>query len=293
MDQVRRFPQAGAGWNKNRARGPTHAGRELEILDRRLSSNLSEPKRVVAFYNHRGTGAAHQCEGTPSTYLHVAKLPFRLRHAPDLGNVHRLALPKEAGETGRTTLRKLVKRGYRVVTWRTRSNWMRWRWRDLFRSHPGRLYIARPAARPIQGMPSGRKGQERAHLKMASKPVEVVARLGRTRLPIAGLIESSLGGGGSKWSIPHESSMEDESVPGNRIRNASHHGNMRFNPESGYITYRLKKGGGVRYLKYAEYLMLCNKIVQTVPIQTIAHNTDVPLSGKIVLKRTWRSDTLH
>lgn len=50
----------------------------------------------------------------------------------------------------------------------------------------------------------------------------------------------------------------------NQIRNASHHGNMRFNPKSGYVIYRPTKSGRVKYVKYAEYLMLCNKILQTI-----------------------------
>jgi len=53
-------------------------------------------------------------------------------------------------------------------------------------------------------------------------------------------------------------------VLNNQIRNASHHGNMRFNPKTGYVIYRPTKGGSVKYMKYAEYLMLCNTIIQTI-----------------------------
>src|SRR5260370_19809578 len=36
----------------------------------------------------------------------------------------------------------------------------------------------------------------------------------------------------------------------NRLRNASHHGSMRFSPGSGYIAYRPKKTGDRRYIRY-------------------------------------------
>ena len=50
----------------------------------------------------------------------------------------------------------------------------------------------------------------------------------------------------------------------NHVRNASHHGNMRFNSDTGDILYQRRKGRKISQMKYAEYLMLCNNIVQTI-----------------------------
>lgn len=50
----------------------------------------------------------------------------------------------------------------------------------------------------------------------------------------------------------------------NQIRNASHHGRMQFNHQSGYVLYCPTIGGDVKEMKYVKYLMLCNSIVQTI-----------------------------
>ena len=47
-----------------------------------------------------------------------------------------------------------------------------------------------------------------------------------------------------------------------QIRNASHHGAMRFNPQSGYISYRPKKNGPLKYIKYVDYITHCNALIQ-------------------------------
>lgn len=50
----------------------------------------------------------------------------------------------------------------------------------------------------------------------------------------------------------------------NQIRNASHHGNIQFNSKSGLVAYRPTKRGGLKHIKYADYLTLCNTIIQTI-----------------------------
>ena len=92
-----------------------------------IVTNLSRPtKRVVAFYNHRGTAEQHIKEGKNAinwTRLSCRKFrnnAVRLQlHALayNLGNFMRtLALPKEVEHWSMTTLRdKLVKIGAKVV----------------------------------------------------------------------------------------------------------------------------------------------------------------------------------
>ena len=94
-----------------------------------IVTNLSRPtKRVVAFYNHRGTAEQHIKEGKNAinwTRLSCRKFrnnAVRLQlHALayNLGNFMRtLALPKEVEHWSMTTLRdKLVKIGAKVVRW--------------------------------------------------------------------------------------------------------------------------------------------------------------------------------
>ena len=128
-DHVRRFHasfsyQAGS-WNKKRrvvAKVEWHPG-ELVPRVGFIVTNLSRPtKRVVAFYNHRGTAEQHIKEGKNAinwTRLSCRKFrnnAVRLQlHALayNLGNFMRtLALPKEVEHWSMTTLRdKLVKIG--------------------------------------------------------------------------------------------------------------------------------------------------------------------------------------
>ena len=132
-DHVRRFHasfsyQAGS-WNKKRrvvAKVEWHPG-ELVPRVGFIVTNLSRPtKRVVAFYNHRGTAEQHIKEGKNAinwTRLSCRKFrnnAVRLQlHALayNLGNFMRtLALPKEVEHWSMTTLRdKLVKIGAKVV----------------------------------------------------------------------------------------------------------------------------------------------------------------------------------
>jgi hypothetical protein len=49
----------------------------------------------------------------------------------------------------------------------------------------------------------------------------------------------------------------------NQLRNASHHGSMRFNPGSGYIAYRPKRTGDLKYIRYVDYLIHCATVVQS------------------------------
>ena len=113
-----------------------------------IVTNLSRPtKRVVAFYNHRGTAEQHIKEGKNAinwTRLSCRKFrnnAVRLQlHALayNLGNFMRtLALPKEVEHWSMTTLRdKLVKIGPRLsdMAATLRSNWLRCAVpRDLFR----------------------------------------------------------------------------------------------------------------------------------------------------------------
>ena len=132
-DHVRRFHasfsyQAGS-WNKKRrvvAKVEWHPG-ELVPRVGFIVTNLSRPtKRVVAFYNHRGTAEQHIKEGKNAinwTRLSCRKFrnnAVRLQlHALayNLGNFMRtLALPKEVEHWSMTTLRdKLVKIGVKVV----------------------------------------------------------------------------------------------------------------------------------------------------------------------------------
>ena len=117
--------------------GPHHARRVVakvewhpgELVPRVgfIVTNLSRPtKRVVAFYNHRGTAEQHIKEGKNAinwTRLSCRKFrnnAVRLQlHALayNLGNFMRtLALPKEVEHWSMTTLRdKLVKIGAKVV----------------------------------------------------------------------------------------------------------------------------------------------------------------------------------
>ena len=138
-DHVRRFHasfsyQAGS-WNKKRrvvAKVEWHPGElvprvGLDPLRGSSVTNLSRPtKRVVAFYNHRGTAEQHIKEGKNAinwTRLSCRKFrnnAVRLQlHALayNLGNFTRtLALPKEVEHWSMTTLRdKLVKIGAKVV----------------------------------------------------------------------------------------------------------------------------------------------------------------------------------
>lgn len=50
----------------------------------------------------------------------------------------------------------------------------------------------------------------------------------------------------------------------NQIRNGSHHGDMRFNPGSGQIVYRPNRNGGLKYIRYTDYLTLSLSMVETV-----------------------------
>lgn len=50
----------------------------------------------------------------------------------------------------------------------------------------------------------------------------------------------------------------------NQVRNASHHRNMRFDPNTCEIAYLATKKGTWKRMKYSEYLILCNKIMQTI-----------------------------
>ena len=140
-DYVRRFHasfsyQAGS-WNKKRrvvaSQVKWHPGESLvprvglDRFHRSSVTNLSRPtKRVVAFYNHRGTAEQHIKEGKNAinwTRLSCRKFrnnAVRLQlHALayNLGNFMRtLALPKEVEHWSMTTLRdKLVKIGAKVV----------------------------------------------------------------------------------------------------------------------------------------------------------------------------------
>ena len=133
-DHVRRFHasfsyQAGS-WNKKRrvvAKVEWHPG-ELVPRVGFIVTNLSRPtKRVVAFYNHRGTAEQHIKEGKNAinwTRLSCRKFrnnAVRLQlHALayNLGNFMRtLALPKEVEHWSMTTLRdKLVKIGARIAS---------------------------------------------------------------------------------------------------------------------------------------------------------------------------------
>ena len=133
-DHVRRFHasfsyQAGS-WNKKRrvvAKVEWHPG-ELVPRVGFIVTNLSRPtKRVVAFYNHRGTAEQHIKEGKnainwtrPVMSQVSATMPFGSQlHALayNLGNFMRtLALPKEVEHWSMTTLRdKQVKIGAKVV----------------------------------------------------------------------------------------------------------------------------------------------------------------------------------
>ena len=157
-DHVSRFHasfsyQAGS-WNKKRrvvAKVEWHPGElvprvGLDRFHRSSVTNLSRPtKRVVAFYNHRGTAEQHIKEGKNAinwTRLSCRKFrnnAVRLQlHALayNLGNFMRtLALPKEVEHWSMTTLRdKLVKimpEGPRLsdMAATLRSNWLRWRCR--------------------------------------------------------------------------------------------------------------------------------------------------------------------
>jgi hypothetical protein len=49
----------------------------------------------------------------------------------------------------------------------------------------------------------------------------------------------------------------------NQLRNASHHGSMRFDPGSGCIAYRPKRTGDLRYIRYVDYLVHCATAVQS------------------------------
>ena len=135
-DHVRRFHasfsyQAGS-WNKKRRVVAKVEWRPGELVPRVgfIVTNLSRPtKRVVAFYNHRGTAEQHIKEGKNAknainwTRLSCRKFrnnAVRLQlHALayNLGNFMRtLALPKEVEHWSMTTLRdKLVKIGAKVV----------------------------------------------------------------------------------------------------------------------------------------------------------------------------------
>lgn len=50
----------------------------------------------------------------------------------------------------------------------------------------------------------------------------------------------------------------------NQIRNASHHGNMTLNRQSGFIKYKTRRSSGTQYIKYLDYLMYCNTTTQTI-----------------------------
>ena len=121
----------------------------LDRFHRSSVTNLSRPtKRVVAFYNHRGTAEQHIKEGKNAinwTRLSCRKFrnnAVRLQlHALayNLGNFMRtLALPKEVGALVDDDVARQAgeDRGQGSPTWplRFRSNWLRWRCRgDLFR----------------------------------------------------------------------------------------------------------------------------------------------------------------
>ena len=129
-DHVRRasFSYQAGSWNKKRrvVAMEWHPG-ELVPRVGFIVTNLSRPtKRVVAFYNHRGTAEQHIKEGKNAiNWTRLSCRKFRnnaVRHqlhalAYNLGNFMRtLALPKEVEHWSMTTLRdKLVKIGAKVV----------------------------------------------------------------------------------------------------------------------------------------------------------------------------------
>ena len=50
----------------------------------------------------------------------------------------------------------------------------------------------------------------------------------------------------------------------NKIRNASHHRRMEFDPNTGTVMYRSSKSGDYEFISYGDYLMLCNSILQKI-----------------------------
>ena len=50
----------------------------------------------------------------------------------------------------------------------------------------------------------------------------------------------------------------------NKIRNASHHQRMEFDPNTGTVMYRSPKSGDCEFISYGDYLMLCNSILQKI-----------------------------
>lgn len=53
----------------------------------------------------------------------------------------------------------------------------------------------------------------------------------------------------------------------NQIRNSSHHGGMTFNSQTNTIKYKTKSAGQ-QYIKYINYLNLCNSLMQTIIAST-------------------------
>ena len=129
MDRVNRRDNRAKSWDKARrvvAKVEWHPG-ELFPRIGFIVTNLSRPaKRVVAFYNQRGTAEQHIKEGKNAiNWTRLSCHGFRNNEvrlqlhalAYNLGNFLRtLALPKEVEHWSLTTLReKLVKIGAKVV----------------------------------------------------------------------------------------------------------------------------------------------------------------------------------
>lgn len=53
-------------------------------------------------------------------------------------------------------------------------------------------------------------------------------------------------------------------VMDNRLRNASHHANVRYNEESGDIIYRPTQSPTDEHISYGQYLVQCNRILQCI-----------------------------
>ena len=106
--------QAGS-WNKIAVSWPKWSGTRRAGSSRGfIVTNRRPTKRVVAFYNHRGTAEQHIKEGKNAinwTRLSMSQVPQQCRSAPasrpglQSGQLHALALPKEV-EHSMTTLRE-------------------------------------------------------------------------------------------------------------------------------------------------------------------------------------------
>ena len=121
----RQLQLSAGSWNKKRrvvAKVEWHPG-ELVPRVGFIVTNLSRPtKRVVAFYNHRGTAEPHQGrqERHQGPVCHVASsatMPFgsSFTPSPTMGNFMGPALPKEVEHWSMTLRDKLVKIGAKVV----------------------------------------------------------------------------------------------------------------------------------------------------------------------------------